>query len=523
MPDTPLNLTDNMAAYQAAVSALSGQETATTPDACALKHRAVLALARAGATEFAQSEYERYGLDDVKAHENIMALAGRLAKDRYEASGDIEQARDSANFYEAAFQSTSGYYSGINAATMSLLANVPPEIVMGRAQAVLTRLSALTGDSREDRYYIEASRAEAHYILGDRAAAQSALKTALDYDPLNYTAHASTYRQFKLLAKAHGEDIDWLAPLRAPTSVHFAGHLFSRVKDEDRLNVAITDLIQKEDIGFAYGALAAGSDIVFAECLLAEGGELHAVLPVPVDVFKKASVEAFDADGANWSARFEACLAKAASVRSITGYTVWPNMALNNYAARISMGEACARAQTLSSKAAQLLIWDGVPGTSLTARHARDWTEAAGGSALHRPQYVLEFPDVRDPKRESQDLEDSFAVKVGLAKNAQMTSLYGTAGEALAALKTLLSSAGPKDKFGLHIAPFKGEGDLEFCKTLSDAALPGSVFVSRDMAAITVLAHGTQWETGFTGRCNNDPTQRPAWFLKLRAAGESNV
>lgn len=518
MQDIPLSLLDNLAVYQDALSQLAGKDKDSSLEALTLKHRAVLALARAGAADFAQSEYDRYGLGRVKNHEDIMALAGRLAKDRFEASGDVEQARSSANFYESAFQSTGGYYSGINAATMSLIAKVPAEIVMGRAQAVLTRLSNLSGQSDEDRYFIHASRAEAYYILGDKVAAAAALQAALDYDPLNYTAHASTYRQFRLLSAAHGETMDWLTPLRAPVSVHYAGHLFSDIADEDRLTVAISDLIQQQDIGFGYGALAAGSDIIFAECLLAEGGELHLILPVPQDVFKRASVEAFDTGEAKWSARFDACAAQARSVRYVSDVSAWPESALNNFAARIAMGEACARAHTLSSHAAQVLIWDKKLGKSLTAHHAVDWQKAAGAKA-DRAQFVLEFPGPRRAvgARLVQDISNSpFSLKIALAKNEESVSVFDTVAEAMAAAETALNMAGEGDSFGLHIAAQENHARA-LCESLSRDALPRSLLVSQDMAAIISLEHSSQWVTGFAGFSQSSGTETPAYFAKRKA------
>ena len=55
----------------------------SNPDNLDLKHKAVLALARMGSLDFARIEFERYGLDKVRNHEDIMALNGRLSKDLY--------------------------------------------------------------------------------------------------------------------------------------------------------------------------------------------------------------------------------------------------------------------------------------------------------------------------------------------------------------------------------------------------------------------------------------------------------
>ena len=519
---------DNIAVYQAAMQALGGRENDNSAEGLALKHKAVLALARTGATQQAQSEYRRFGLERIRHHEDIMALKGRLFKDRYSVSKDIEDARVSASAYEAAFQDTEGYYSGINAATMSLLANIPSEIVLGRAQAVLTRLSDMSGDSPEDRYFIQASRAEAHYILGDRLAAQDALQAALDYDPLNYTAHASTYRQFQLLSDVHGEATDWFSPLRAPMAVHFAGHLFDHLDDEDRLKIAVSDLIQKEDIGFGFGALAAGSDIVFAETLLEEGGELHIILPVPVDVFKSKSVTG-EGLGKGWLARFDACLAQAASLRCVSAQDVWPDPTLNNFAARIAMGGACMKASELSTQAAQLLLWDRKDGASLTAQHAADWQAAQKAAPhmrgqAHREQFILEFPESRNSLAQRHFPEPAFEFVVMLSVNGQVTERFATASQALSKVQALLTQTQLTDGYGLHIGlkekdiPDIPDKINEVAQALAKDALPGSLLVSQDMAALLSLEHSAQWQTGFTGWSQSSGQRLPAFFARYSEA-----
>src|SRR5205085_6757670 len=59
---------------------LAERGLAEHPDDIWLKHRAVLALARAGATQAAASRFEQYGLAGVP-EEDVAALGARIAKD----------------------------------------------------------------------------------------------------------------------------------------------------------------------------------------------------------------------------------------------------------------------------------------------------------------------------------------------------------------------------------------------------------------------------------------------------------
>ena len=64
-------------------------------------------------------------------------------------------------------------------------------------------------------------------------------------------------------------------------------------------------------IGFVYGSLASGADIVVAEAFLEAGVELNIVLPFAVEEFVAISVAPA---GAGWVERFHSCLSRATAV-----------------------------------------------------------------------------------------------------------------------------------------------------------------------------------------------------------------
>jgi len=122
---TPIQPHDYIQSYEAGMEALK-----TQPLDRNLQHMVVLALARAGALDFAMAEYDRFGLAAVQDHEDIMALNGRLSKDLYLRSSGaqaLQHAKNAAEKYEAAFKNTLGYYSGINSATMAFMAGMSME------------------------------------------------------------------------------------------------------------------------------------------------------------------------------------------------------------------------------------------------------------------------------------------------------------------------------------------------------------------------------------------------------------
>jgi hypothetical protein len=323
----------------------------------------VLCLARAGAVDFARTEYVRLGLDRVDDDPDIIALGARLLKDVALAVRGPRRtafARASTRRYQALFQRFGGLYGAINAATMTLVAG---DHAGARALAAAVLAAPPSERYGEAAYYEAASRAEALFLTGNLEAASETLAKALGFAPRAFAAHASTLRQLEMLCRETDLDPAWLAPFRPPTCAHFTGHILDASRE-----VALTDgldgnlrreadrAVRELRIGFAYGGLAAGADIVFAEALLEADAELHLILPVSLESFVAVSVTPF---GRGWGERFERCFARAKSVRYASRDPYAGDEQVFAYASQIAMGCAVLRAETLATEAVQVAVWDG--------------------------------------------------------------------------------------------------------------------------------------------------------------------
>lgn len=354
------------------------QQLEASPDSREFQYQAVLALARMGSLDFALLEYDRYGLINIRHHEDIMALGGRLSKDLYlSTTGQTasQHALDSAQKYEAAYQDTQGYYSGINSATMALLGGMPEEVVKDRARLIQKTLPETKNLTPTDYYFIEATRAESSLLLGDKDSARESLRRAIEFDPLNYTAHVATLKQFKLILKRQKKTLNWLKDFSPPRPVHFAGHIWKsdkrpRLPDYGTLLTQISDAIQHHDIGYAYGALAAGADIIIAEILIQEGVQLHIILPSDEKSFITHSVRPF---GEAWVERFMTCMKHAKSVKILNPGSTRPRRDLDLLAGDMAMGHAIMKGEQLDVIATQLLIFDETVSGSMTASHSQRW------------------------------------------------------------------------------------------------------------------------------------------------------
>jgi tetratricopeptide repeat protein/adenylate/guanylate cyclase family protein len=342
---------------------LAEQGLAERPGDLRLKHRAVLALARAGATDEAAARFERYGLH-ASDDEDIAALGARIAKDLALAATTRTRRAQTLNareLYRAIHARTGGYYAAINAATLSLAAG-ERDLVRELARAALDALAR----SDERSYYAAATEGEAHLLLGNEPAAREALARAATLHGGDYSSLATTRRQLRLVCALTGADPDVLAALAGPGVAHFCGHRIAAEGAAGRFpagaerDVAdrIAAELTRDTPRYAYGSLASGADIMWAEALLVRGAELHIVLPFAREAFIESSVAS---SGPGWAERFHRCLGAAANVTYATDNAFVPDDALYRYAGELAMGLALLRARYLDADVRQLAVWDGKP------------------------------------------------------------------------------------------------------------------------------------------------------------------
>ena len=321
---------------------------------------AIITAARAGSIGYANALFEAGGWGTRTDDSAALATRARLLKDAaLRASGPdrLILLKDAAQAYAAADALRPQPYTRINEATMRFLAG-------DRARA-RTLAQALPGWMAaqprldETAYFIAATRAEAHLLCGAVDLAAQAMREACAADPDGWADRSTTLRQLTLICDGLGLAPDWLDPFRPPVSLSYAGHLGLAAADCGDLRQTIDRWMEDHSIGFGFGALAAGGDIVLAEAILARGGELHVVLPIGVEAFVAQSVTPYDPA---WYPRFYACLDAAQSVQCVTSLSGAYEPLATQLAADVAMGAAALNAQRLHSAAWQLLLTDGGPG-----------------------------------------------------------------------------------------------------------------------------------------------------------------
>lgn len=456
----------------------------------------IIALARAGALEHAWGQFSAAGYEGQDEDPAALTVKGRLLKDHaLRASDEAERRRfylDSSECYRRAAALQPGTYPLINAATLSLLSG-------DRAQAeeiareVLERI-AREPDEPETPYWRAATEAEALLLLGRTDDARAALEAAVAAAPRAWEDHASTLRQFVAIHAALGTDAGWVDMLRPPRSLHFAAGTPDGADPDAAPAPALA-----ADIGFGFGALAAGAELLTAEALLERGAELHVVLPSDAESFAARFV---DPHGAAWRERFDAALAAAESVRCVRPLHRPPDSATIALAARIAHGAALLNARRLMGEAAQSPPGADRPdegGLALLAIRV-----GGGGEAG--------FEEHLSAVREALDEAGSAALPPHLSGETILVG-YRDCLAAAAAARTVharlrgrspLQIAGHYGLIDCVRDPFSGAvrptgSGAEIVEALAGAAPPGSICVSDDFAAVLATGPGGPGEACWIG------------------------
>lgn len=336
------------------------------PDNALLQYQAVLALARSGATERAEELYATFELQEAGS-EDSASLGARIAKDRYFAKAGTANPQDAeraAKLYRDAYDQSGGYYPAINAATMSFFAG---DAAGCKKLAEAARERCANGAPDENpqaRYWRIATCAEAALLLDQPEEAKTAIAEAANHLNGDHSAAASTRLQLLRICKAKGLDSGLLDPLKPPSVIFYAGHMIAppdgsgqfAAGSEEMVRQKIEAMLEAHNVGFGFGSLACGSDILFAEALMSRGSELHAVIPFDLEEFKSISVRR---GGSGWEERMAKCLEGATSVTHATSGSYLGDDSLFNYAARIAMGFARIKAQNLSTDISMFAVWNG--------------------------------------------------------------------------------------------------------------------------------------------------------------------
>jgi class 3 adenylate cyclase len=345
-----------------------------------------LALSRSGATDKANVIlFQLY--QEGHTDEETLGLLARTHKDLWQQSNNPEeqqrQLQQSFGYYFQAYQLNRGYYTGINAATVALLANNTPHAhTIAEEVHQMCMQEYHSSPDAANNYWLTATLAEAALIHGDIEEAGQWYSRAAQLGSGKYGNLNSTRRNAWLILdhlQLDRRTIDQY--FQFPTVVVFAGHMIDRPDRpiprfppelEGAVKQAIRERLIALNCGIGYSSLACGADILFQEAVLELGGESHVVLPYNRKNFIEDSV-GYPPDG-NWEERFDRICHEATEVQTASLQKMMGGSMSFEYTNLLLHGLASIRSEQLQTRLAPLAVWDGgrgdgVGGTASSIEH----------------------------------------------------------------------------------------------------------------------------------------------------------
>ena len=373
-----------------------------------LKYLRALALARGGnltkATECVAELLAGRSRMPSRLRSDVLGLAGRLWKDRYEKAREPEEkktlAATSARHYAHAHRISGKPYPGINAATMFLLAGHPRKAKRLAATVVRQAQVERRRKDRENDYWLTAMVGEAWLILGDTDQAVSAYRDAVRLAADHVGDIASMRRNVRLLSAALGGADAVLNGLNIGTVVLFSGHMVDRpvgagavrtaprfprdLRFEGCVRDEIATALEALQARVGFCSAACGSDVLFAEAMLSRHAELHVVLPFDKNDFYATSVDFGRADMASWRRRFDVILNCATAVHYATSERHMGDDSLFEFCNALIQGLSLTRAAELSAKPVALAALDPSSRSGLggTRQFLEAWTDRGGEARI---------------------------------------------------------------------------------------------------------------------------------------------
>ena len=331
--------------------------------------------------------------------EETLGILGRVYKDMWLLSGGnlenntyLQRSRD---LYFEAFRRNRGYYSGINAASMSLMLG-DNELTEKLAKVVLKICMDLMKDTKARDYWGLATLGEGFLLLKNFKEAKRYYGLARRKGGKNFSYLASTKKQLRLLSRFMDVPEEVLGMLDIPPIVAFTGHMIDSPGRkvprfppvlEERVKDAIRSALDYFDPGIGYSSAACGSDILFLELMQERKAETNVVLPFELEEFLQVSV---NFAGDQWQTRADQVLARCTQrVQATEGKYLGDDL-LFDYANHVIMGKALLRSSMLETDTALVAVWD--PKSSAATGGTSDFVQTWESKNL--PMHIIDITKI---------------------------------------------------------------------------------------------------------------------------------
>lgn len=303
-----------------------------------------LSLSKSGSPELALAHLDLAYRRNPENTETAGILGG-VYKELFKKHHDSKYAILSRDTYVKDFNTSKSYYTGINAATMSAIAG---RAMQGRE--IATSVIALIGENSLGFWEL-ATLGEAYLLTKNRDRCVEYYIKARQTAGNDWGKVISVHNQLWLLNHYVPVPKEVLRIFAPPEVVAFAGHMVDSPHRqtprfpsviESKVKDSIRGAIRTLHASIGYCSLASGADILFAEAMAEEGGEVHVLMPFSEQDFINTSLLFA---GEHWVDRFEALKTKY-PINFITRDNYGGNDDLFSLLGKVIFGSAILRSQT---------------------------------------------------------------------------------------------------------------------------------------------------------------------------------
>ena len=274
-----------------------------------LRQLYALSLSKSGAPEAARDYLEPFYKTNADDPETA-GILGSIYKELFKKNQQTSFAILSRDTYLKNFATTKSYYTGINAASMSAMV-----MQSSKSKEIAKEVIELIRPDTEDFWEL-ATLGEAYLLTKDKPKSVEYYLKARKAAGTDWGKITSAYNQLWLLnhlVPVSGEVMKIFTP---PAVAAFVGHMIDHPdrksprfpkEIEVRVKDALAANIRTLNAKIGYCSLACGGDILFAEAMAEQGGEINIFIPFAINEFISTSVRFA---GETWVNRFHTLLEK---------------------------------------------------------------------------------------------------------------------------------------------------------------------------------------------------------------------
>lgn len=286
-------------------------------------------------------------------------ILGSIYKELFKKNQKTSFAIQSRDTYLKNFQATQSYYTGINAASMSAMAGQASK-AREIAALVITKVESLPAG-----FWELATLGEAYLLTKNKAKSVEYYVQARQIAGNDWGKVTSVHNQLWLLNHYLPVPNEILRLFAPPNVVAFSGHMIDHpnrstprfpASIEPQVRDAIRNSIRTLNARIGYCSLACGSDIIFVESMIQEGGEVNLFLPFSEEDFIKTSLSFA---GSQWVERYRA-IVKSHAVNFLSTGGYGQNDELFSFLSRVIYGAAILRSNSTHSEPHLLTVSSGV-------------------------------------------------------------------------------------------------------------------------------------------------------------------